>query len=530
MISHRDTASRTLALALAVVSMAVPAAAAPPPEDDIEIPATPARGATTPTAPLAPPPAAPSAPSAVAPPAPAQPPARDTTADELARLRAQFETLTARLTADEARATTPSPPPPPPPTPPSQPTAGAPLLTTNARPDSGTVLDPVGLVVSGFVQAQYTASQLSEDQLAPDGTPLNRDRFLLRHARLRLDGSWQWVRLVFELDGNTVQGSYVGLHRAEAALLWRNQKPDAPPYAMVSVGLQQIPFGYELPEGVRYRGFMERTLGSQALFPGDSDLGARLAGGIGFFRYALAVMNGSPLVERAGAANTIFTQERDIAGRVGVDTATGKQRGWNLSGGVSFLEGTGFHAGTAPTVGGVIWRDTNENGVVDPGELVGLPPRAATPSQTFTHWAVGADAQLKVKSRLGWSQLYGEVTLASNLDRGYLPSDPTFTGYDVRQLAAYVGLVQEVFGWGLVGCRWDYYNPDADFTDTRRGARVPTSAAVQTVSPMLGVVLFDRVRVLAQYDVIVDSLARTTSGAPTDLANNVWTLRVQGDL
>ncbi len=43
------------------------------------------------------------------------------------------------------------------------------------------------LEVSGYLQAQVEVHQLSEDELAPDGRPLNQDRFLVRRARLRAD-------------------------------------------------------------------------------------------------------------------------------------------------------------------------------------------------------------------------------------------------------------------------------------------------------------------------------------------------------
>jgi hypothetical protein len=41
------------------------------------------------------------------------------------------------------------------------------------------------------------------------------------------------------------------------------------------------------------------------------------------------------------------------------------------------------------------------------------------------------------------------------------------------------------------------------------------------------VVLPEVARLVFQYDVIVDHLARDTRGVPTDLRNNQWTLRLQ---
>jgi hypothetical protein len=454
------------------------------------------------------------------------PPTPAASAAEVAELRAQVAQLAARLAA---------PPPPAPPTTPVQPAAPAlasilslPVYTTTARPDSGTVLDPVGVVLSGFTQLQYVSSQISEDQLQQGGEPVNRDGFALRLARLRVDGSWRWARFTFEVSGNTLHGPYLGVLRAEAALLWRNPRPGAPPYVMLTGGLQEMPFGNELPESVRRRPFMERTRGSQALFPGSTDLGLRLSGGVSYLRYGLAVTNGVPLVEQAGAAYTVATQSKDVLGRLGFDT-TRSPRSFAVSGGVSFLAGTGFHAGTSAAGSTTQWRDSNENGLIDAGELVGVPARSATPSTTFARWAVGADLQGRLSTRIGWTQVYGEVTIATNLDRGLFPADPVSAGYDLRHLAAHVAFTQQIFQFGIVGFRWDVYNPDADFSENRRGQRIPGDASIHTLSPLVGVNAFEHLRLLAQYDVIFDTLARDPSGVPTDLANNQLTIRLQGD-
>ncbi len=408
------------------------------------------------------------------------------------------------------------------------PTAEGSLLPIRTAPslfDGNRVLDPIGLVVSGYVQTQLENSQLSEDQLQQGGVPLNRDRFVLRRGRLRLDGSWRWATFALEIDGSTTRGLFFGLRRAEASVLWRNPRRGAPPWAMLTAGLTEIPFGYELAAGVRSRVFMERSLASLAFFRGEPDVGARLSGGVGWFRYAVAVMNGTPLDDRAGSTYAETTAAMDVIGRVGVDVAPSDR--FRVAGGVSFLTGTGFHAGTDATPNSIVWRDLNENSVIDGAELTAQPGSAATPSLTFRHWAVNADLQLALRTRLGWTRLYGEFSLATNLDRSVFPSDPITAGSDVRQLGAYVAVVQEVTRYGLVGFRWDYYDANSDFLDSRRGRFVPANLSVQTFSPVVGVVLPDRGKLLFQYDVIVDSLARDGRGVPTDLRNNQWTLRLQ---
>jgi hypothetical protein len=381
-------------------------------------------------------------------------------------------------------------------------------------------------IVSAYVQSQYESSQDSEDQVQQGGALLNRDRFSVRRGRLRLDLTWQYAGLSLELDANTTRGFSVGARRAYGTLFWPGPSDDAPPYAALAVGLQDIPFGYELPYGSRKRVFMERSAVSRALFPGEPDVGAGVSGGVGAFRYALAVLNGQPLDDRSvGPTINDPNAAKDVVGRVGVDVSP---KPWlALTGGVSFLSGTGFHPGSDASKNGVRWADRNEDSLVGSAEITAAPGSAATPSKNFDRWAFGADLELGLRTGIGWSRLYGEVTLASNLDRALFVADPVATHSDVRELGYYLAFVQEVTPFGLVGFRTDFYDGNSDFTDSRRGLLLPAQQSVRTYSPLVGVVLPQRARLVFQYDFVRDHFARDTRGEPADLRNDQWTLRLQ---
>ncbi|MFV8755900.1 hypothetical protein ACNOYE_35565 [Nannocystaceae bacterium ST9] len=392
-----------------------------------------------------------------------------------------------------------------------------------------------GVRLSGYLQLQYVHSQLSRDELEQGGEPLNRDRFMVRRGRLRVSGDWQWAAFDFEIDGSTTRGPFVGIRQANASFVWRHRDRDRPPLLMVSAGLTEMPFGYEMRLGQREMPFMERSAGSLALFPGPIDVGVRLRGALGPFRYDLAVMGGTPYDDRAGGARSIDpTRKPDGMGRLGFEVRPGK-RTIALAGGVSGLLGTGFHAGQQAGKSRLEWIDLNENGVLDSGETVAIPGTAATPSLTFERWAVGLDLQLAIRSKAGWSTLMVEGTLASNLDRDFLVADPIAYGADLRELSVYAAFVQELFGWALIGARYDYYDPNTDLLDRRRGAFVPASAALHTLSPLLGALLPAgklpgfRARLMVQYDAIWDRLGRDVAGVPTNLRNDQLTLRVQGE-
>jgi hypothetical protein len=446
------------------------------------------------------------------------------TADATASTDAGVSEIEARLQALEAKAaaaTTVAPAPAVAPEAASVRAEREPSLT-------GGVTGPLGLVFSGYVQGQYEHNQLSEDQLQQGGVALNQDRFLVRRARLRVDRAWTWASTAIEVDGNTTRGPAFGLRRAEASLLWRNPDRDAPPYVRLTAGLSEIPFGFEMTESSRARFFMERSTGSLALFPGEPDVGVRLSGGIGFFRYAVAALNGEPIDDRPGRVAGDPNAAKDIVARFGVDTkATDELR---IAGGISFLTGKGFHAGKDATKNGVVWRDLNENGSIDNGEISAVPGTAATPSENFSRWAFGADLQVALGTPIGKSRLYGEVFAAQNADRGLFVADPIASGADVREVGFYVGFLQEVGRYALVGFRTDHYDPNADLLDKRRGKLVPADASIHTYSPIVGALLPDRVRLLLQYDAIVDSLARDAQGVPTELRNDRITIRLQGEL
>jgi hypothetical protein len=443
--------------------------------------------------------------------------------EQQAKLGARIETLETELAASKAAASAA----PPPPATPATPTLGGSLFGRGAWG------------ISAYVQAQYEQHQNSADQIGQGGVYLNQDRFLVRQGRLRLDAGWEYVELGLELDGNTTNGPAVSPKRINASVVWRGHpwegrlephgiRDGDPPLLRLTGGLTGIPFGFELADSHRDRVFLERTQASQALFPGEQDVGAVLSGGVGFFRYSVAAMNGNPLGDGTALPVGDPNHAKDFVTRLGVDASPSERV--RITGGVSALYGNGFHAGTQATKAGLIWVDQNQDGMVQANELEGVPPMAATPSANFTRWGVGVDLELYFHTPLGLSMLYGEVTAATNLDRGLFVADPVTTGVDVRELGAYVAFVQEIFRYGLLGFRFDYYDPNADFFQQSAGKLLPYSQAIKTFSPLVGLQLPDRARLVFEYDVVRNLLGINPLGVPTDLGMDHFAVRLQVQL
>jgi hypothetical protein len=332
-----------------------------------------------------------------------------------------------------------------------------------------------------------------------------------------------------ELDGSTTKGPSFSLWHAEASVLWRGGKPaPAPALVKLTGGILDAPFGYELVESPRTRFFTERSVQSRAFFPSEPDLGARLSGQFAWLRYSLAFMNGNPLGEPSPFAGQDPNNHKDFVGRVG---AVVPARNFEVAGGISVLNGQGFVKGADATKNGLVWSDTIEDRKVQvDSEIFPVPATAASPSRNFRRWATGADLQMRLKTDAGSTLVYGEIQLGSNMDRGLFIVNPTLSGLDTREVGYYVGFVQEVTPYGAIGFRTDYYDPNADFLGFQSGKLIPVSQRVRTYSPMIAAVIPGRARLIFQYDFIRDFYGRDVRGVPNDLANDAWTLRLQGEL
>lgn len=394
-----------------------------------------------------------------------------------------------------------------------------------AKPEAATPL----VDISGYVQAEYQLHQDSEDQLRQGGTLLNQNRFLIRRARVGFKRAWDFSSLELELDGNTTNGPSFGVYRAEASLFYRGHADKTrPPMLQLTAGMFRTPFGYEVQESSSKRWFVERSLLTRAFWPNEIDVGARLSGQISVFRAAVAVTNGEPLGQRSGFPGQDPNSNKDVTLNVGVRAPLAKNL--EIAGGVSGNTGKGMHLGTGATKSTLAWRDANENGLIENGELIGAASQAETPSQNFDRFAIGADLQLYLKTKLGESALLGELITAKNLDRGFFPADPLASQQDLREFGFYVGFLQAITEYGMVGLRFDYYDPNADSAELHGGKIVPTKNTVRTLSPIVGLQLPGRARFVAEWDVIRDHLARDTTGVPTDLRNDTWTFRLQVNL
>lgn len=377
-----------------------------------------------------------------------------------------------------------------------------------------------GLSLSGFLHADVVAwRESSQNEInAATGQPLNETRFLIRRARLKVEMDYGIVGGVLEFDGNTVNGTTARIIAGEVSLRWKK-------YIGVTVGLFKMTYGFEImQQSDKERLFLERSNAMRALFPGEYDLGVKVQGGWRFLRYAVAVMNGNPAGDKQFALRDP-NDSKDVLGRLGVETKIHGPA--SMAGGFSALWGTGLSKGQGATKDTLVWRDINENNIVDAGEVQAITGKPAVPSKGFQRWAVGGDLRFHFDiPKLGQLMLYGELVYGVNLDRGGVtPADPIAKGRDLRELGWYVGFTQELTKWAMVGLRYDTYNPDLDSDDLQNGIQVPRDSTFSTVAATAAFRYPGYARLILEYDHNTNGLGRTITGDPTTLGDDAFILR-----
>ena len=384
------------------------------------------------------------------------------------------------------------------------------------------------LRVSGYVQVDWVLhNQASQSEVSDaTGQPLNQDRFTLRRGHLRVSAERQYLSGALELDANTTNGAQIRPIDAEIAAHWpAQQDPHGRlPYFTLSAGLMKIPFGFEVPELDVERPFLERSTMARAFFPGEFDLGARFKAQYRFLDVSVAVMNGHPIGDRVFPA-LAPDEKKEIIGHFG---AYGELvHGVRVELGVSADTGTGFHEGTPTTKDQLVWRDDNGDGIVQATEVQVIAGSSASPSQQYHRFALGADARLAIQlAPHAELALRGELVRASNLDRGLEVADPVGAGHDLHELGWYLGVTQEVSAWGLVGIRYDHYDPDQDAREQRAVQVVPRDRAYSTLA-FLGMFRYQEARLSLEYDHNRNALGRNANGTPTTLKSDALTLRAQ---
>jgi hypothetical protein len=384
------------------------------------------------------------------------------------------------------------------------------------------------IALSGYVQIDAVAwNAASQNQLAPNGDPLNQTRFLVRRARLRAEAfRGDWMASI-ELDGNTVQTATARLQ--SAAVRWTlpiasPASSHGAPLLQLTAGMFRAPFGAEISASEREKILLEQPATSRAFFPGNYDAGIMATGGWRQVRWALALTNGAPVADLQFKGRDPV-KSFDVVGRIGGAVETEPQL--RFEAGVSFVQGRSLSPGTPASKDSLQWVDANNDGIVQTTELQVISGGAGTPSTLFSHRAVALDATVHwCICAIGKGSAFAEIVVAQNLDRGIEYADPVAASRTLREVGGHVGVAQQIGSTVTVAARYDRYQPDRDRSGTLGASRVPLDPTYQTMSFLLAATFGDT-RLSAQYDHENNPLGRGADGAVTSRAADRIALRLQ---
>ncbi|GAB2837162.1 porin [Ferruginibacter profundus] len=383
--------------------------------------------------------------------------------------------------------------------------------------------------LSGYIQPQF---QVAESKGAKgfaggDFAPNSSNRFMLRRARVRFDyisfpanPKGLSLQFVFQYD-ITERGSNV-------RDVWGRFFENKYQLFAFTTGLFARPFSYELNLSSADRESPERGRMSQILLKVERDLGAMVTfeprvptNKMKFLKVDVGIFNG-PGVN----ATTDFDNHKDLIGRVTIKPQYISKK-ITLGAAASILYG-GFNQNTkyvyqSTTVGGI------KNFVVDSAadNFNKIAPR---------HY-YGADAQLKIKNKAGYTELRAEYMMGKQTASATSNETPAvlFTGTDgyyIRKFnGAYFYFLQHLGSTHhQVGIKYDWYDPNTGVKNDEIGKAGSNMNAANIKFSTLGFgyiyYITDNAKLILWYDKITNEKT-SLAGYTTDVKDNVFTCRLQ---
>lgn len=380
----------------------------------------------------------------------------------------------------------------------------------------------------GYIQPQFQlASQKGIKSFeGGDFSPRVSNRFMLRRSRVRIDfvhfekDSEPGVQFVFQFDANERSFSV----RDVWGRIFENK------YKLFSftTGMFARPFGYEVNLSSSDRESPERGRMSQTLMKSERDLGAMISMDVRKAKHALknlridaGLFNGQG-INAAGD----FDNTKDFIGRVAVKPLK-LQKSISLSTGVSILYGglennTKYHYGTGTEAG--IKKQLVDSAESNIGKL--------SPRRYY-----GADIQLKIKNKTGFTELRGELLTGRQTSTANSTETPAALlngadGFHTRNFnGAYFYLLQHIFSiQHQLLVKYDWYDPNTQVKGNEIGAAGSNLTAANIKYSTLGLgylyYITPNVKAVLYYSMPVNEKTQL-AGFRDDAADNVFTGRLQ---
>ncbi len=384
------------------------------------------------------------------------------------------------------------------------------------------------LRLSGYLQPQFQIAEtkgIKAFEGGDFGTNVS-NRFMLRRSRVRIDyvhfgkETKPGVQIVFQFDVNE-RGFTI---RDVWGRIFENKYQS---FAFTT-GMFARPFGYEVNLSSSDRESPERGRMSQILMKSERDLGAMLSfeprkkdAKLRYLKMDLGFFNGQGI-----NASGDFDNTKDLIARVALKPyPLGKKL--LLSGGLSHLNGgllenTKYKYKTVES-GGMV------KSMVDSSltNLGGIAPRKY----------YGADIQLKLRNRKGFTELRGEYVTGTQTGTANTSETPNALltgsdGFHIRKFnGAYIYFLQHIVNERhQLLVKYDWYDPNTKVSGTQIGAPGANLSAANIKYSTLGFgyvnYLTENVKLVLYY-AMPRNEKTALPGYTSDVKDNVLTCRLQ---
>lgn len=384
------------------------------------------------------------------------------------------------------------------------------------------------LRLSGYIQPQFQMAQTkgAKSFNGGDFAPNANNRFMLRRSRVRIDyvrsnkKNQPSMQFVFQFDA-TERGVNV---RDVWARLFDNK------YQLFAftTGVFARPFGYELNLSSSDRESPERGRMSQILMKTERDLGAMVTlesrkknAPLRHFKLDMGMFNGQGL---NGPGE--FDGFKDFIARAGLKPVPLSKK-LSFSAGLSFLQG------------GILQSNKYryEMGETASGKVFLVDSSSNNIGQKDPRRYRGADAQLKLKHKWGYTELRGEYWWGTQTASSSTTETPgtlltSADPYYIRQFnGAFFYLLQNIVNTHhQLGLKLDWYDPNTKVSGQEIGkAGTNLNAAnikYTTFSAGYNYYINENVKLMFWYDRVKNESTQL-AGFTSDLKDNIFTCRLQ---
>ena len=372
------------------------------------------------------------------------------------------------------------------------------------------------LKIGGYIQADFNSTG-PEGSLkvgsAANAAEAGKDygRLGIRRGRLKASYDNNGCQAVFELDatekGVAIKDMYVSVLDP-----WTG-------YFSVRGGSFDRPFGYEVSYSSSRLESAERSRVIGQLFPNEKDLGGMLTIQAPKTSPLNVLKLDAGLFSGGGIGTTDTKSKKDFIGHFGYTNAFGKMK---VGLGVSGYYGYILHTGSEYTLqNGAFAANTN------------------AAANTFSQRKyLGFDGQFSLSSGAGLTTLRAEWISGVQPGTAASGQSPdkavttTYTDTYIRNVqGGYVHLIQDIADTKhTLAVKYDWYDPNTKLSGDQIGVGAKTGSAdiaYRTLGFSYLYRMNSSVRLLADYDYVINEESKNLNGYNRNRRDNVFTLRLQ---